>query len=84
MENLKRQRWYAPKSREGALPGLERRCYIIRRKYREGGKRGEGRGEMGERRWGMKYFFLSRTIFQSQPNDFSISAKRFFVLRRMK
>jgi hypothetical protein len=39
------------------LPGLERRCYIIRRKYREGGKRGEGRGEMGERRWGMKYFF---------------------------
>lgn len=21
-------------------------------------KRGEGRGEMGERRWGMKYFFL--------------------------
>jgi hypothetical protein len=32
----------------------------------------------------MKYFFLSRTIFQSQANDFSISAKRFFVLRRMK
>ena len=27
---------------------------------------------------------LSRMIFQSQPNDFSISAKRFFVLRRMK
>lgn len=46
MENLKRQRWYAPKSREGALPGLERRCYIIRRKYREGGK-----GEMGGVRW---------------------------------
>ena len=53
MENLKRQRWYAPKSREGALPGLERRCYIIRRKYREGGKRGEGRGEMDE-----IFFFL--------------------------
>ena len=32
----------------------------------------------------MKYFFLSRTIFQYQPHDFSISAKRFFVLRRMK
>ena len=57
MENLKRQRWYAPKSRDGALRGLEKRCYIIRMKYREGGKRGEGRGEMGERRWGMKYFF---------------------------
>mgnify|MGYP000714361902 CR=1 FL=1 len=54
MENLKRQRWYAPKSREGALPGLERRCYIIRRKYREGGKRGEGRGEMGDE----IFFFL--------------------------
>ena len=40
MENLKRQRWYAPKSREGALPGLERRCYIIRMKYIEGVKRG--------------------------------------------
>ena len=51
MENLKRQRWYAPKSREGALPGLERRCYIIRRKYREGGKRRE---EMGDE----IFFFL--------------------------
>lgn len=54
MENLKRQRWYAPKSREGALPGLERRCYIIRRKYREGGKRGDGREEMGDE----IFFFL--------------------------
>ena len=60
MENLKRQRWYAPKSREGALPGLERRCYIIRRKYREGGKRGERRGKMedGREEMGDEIFFF--------------------------
>ena len=58
MENLKRQRWYAPKSRDVALRGLERRCYIIRRKYREGGKRGEGRGEMGDEEMGDEIFFF--------------------------
>ena len=29
------------------------------------------------------FFVLRQTIFQSQPNDFSISAKRFFILLRL-
>ena len=30
------------------------------------------------------FFVLRQTIFQSQPNDFSISGERFSVLRQMK
>ena len=29
------------------------------------------------------FFVLRQTIFQSQPNDFSISGERFFVLRQV-
>ncbi len=40
--------------------------------------------ESGKKSCTKRKFNLSRMIFQSQPNDFSISGKRFSVLRQTK
>jgi len=40
--------------------------------------------ESGKKSCTKRKFNLSRMIFQSQPNDFSISAERFSVLRQTK